>query len=108
MLVGEAPGREEDNQGLPFVGRSGQLLDRMLAAIGLDRDSAYISNILFWRPPGNRNPTTAEVAACMPFVQRHIARSSPHFRQNYGCEPRGQIDACQYACPVIVQEQNTR
>ncbi len=77
MILGEAPGAEEDRRGVPFVGASGQLMDRMLAAIGLDRTTAYISNILFWRPPGNRNPTTAEVAACMPFVQRHIALVRP-------------------------------
>ncbi len=77
MILGEAPGAEEDRKGLPFVGASGQLMDRMLAAIGLDRSHVYISNILFWRPPGNRNPTTAEVAACMPFVQRHIALVNP-------------------------------
>ena len=77
MILGEAPGAEEDRRGVPFVGASGQLMDRMLAAIGLDRTRAYISNILFWRPPGNRNPTTAEVAACMPFVQRHIALAQP-------------------------------
>lgn len=77
MILGEAPGAEEDRRGLPFVGASGQLMDRMLGAIGLDRESVYISNILFWRPPGNRNPTTAEVAACMPFVQRHIALVRP-------------------------------
>jgi uracil-DNA glycosylase family 4 len=77
MIMGEAPGVEEDRQGLPFVGASGKLLDLMLAAIGRDRSSAYISNILFWRPPGNRNPTDAEVAACMPFVQRHIVLVRP-------------------------------
>jgi len=77
MILGEAPGAEEDRRGVPFVGASGQLMDRMLAAIGLNRDSVYISNILFWRPPGNRNPTTAEVAACMPFVQRHIELVRP-------------------------------
>ena len=77
MIMGEAPGAEEDRQGLPFVGASGKLLDLMLAAIGRDRSSAYISNVLFWRPPGNRNPTDAEVAACMPFVQRHIALVRP-------------------------------
>lgn len=77
MLIGEAPGAEEDRQGKPFVGVSGQLLDRMLAAIGLDRGSAYITNILFWRPPGNRTPTPAEVAACLPFVERHIALVQP-------------------------------
>ena len=77
MLIGEAPGGEEDRQGVPFVGQSGQLLDRMLAALGRDRESAYISNILFWRPPGNRNPTAAEIAACLPFVTRHIELVRP-------------------------------
>lgn len=77
MLVGEAPGAEEDRQGLPFVGASGQLLDRMLATIGLDRSSVYITNVLFWRPPGNRTPTPAEVAACLPFVERHIELVDP-------------------------------
>ncbi len=77
MLIGEAPGADEDRQGKPFVGVSGQLLDRMLGAIGLDRDNVYITNILFWRPPGNRTPTPAEVAACLPFVERHIALVEP-------------------------------
>lgn len=78
MLIGEAPGVDEDRQGRPFVGASGQLLDRMLIHIGLSRaENVYISNILFWRPPGNRSPTTAEIAACMPFVQRHIALVKP-------------------------------
>ncbi|WP_339832042.1 uracil-DNA glycosylase family protein [uncultured Parvibaculum sp.] len=77
MLVGEAPGRDEDLQGLPFVGRAGQLLDRMLAAIGLDRQSVYIVNTLPWRPPGNRTPTPAEHAVCMPFVERHIELVAP-------------------------------
>ncbi|PKQ05467.1 MAG: uracil-DNA glycosylase, partial [Alphaproteobacteria bacterium HGW-Alphaproteobacteria-12] len=77
MLVGEAPGRDEDLQGLPFVGRAGQLLDKMLAAIGLDRTSAYIVNTLPWRPPGNRTPTPAEHAVCMPFVERHIELVAP-------------------------------
>jgi uracil-DNA glycosylase len=77
MLIGEAPGAEEDRIGKPFVGRSGQLLDRMLAAIGIDRTSAYITNVLYWRPPGNRKPTPAEIAACLPFVQRHIALVRP-------------------------------
>ena len=82
MLIGEAPGVDEDRQGLPFVGASGRLLDRMLAGIGLSRrgqgaNAVYISNILFWRPPGNRNPTAAEIAACLPFVHRHIALVSP-------------------------------
>lgn len=77
MAVGEAPGRDEDAQGLPFVGRSGQLLDRMLAAIGLDRDTVYISNVLAWRPPGNRTPTPAEIEICRPFIERHIELVSP-------------------------------
>ncbi len=77
MLVGEAPGEDEDRQGRPFVGVSGKLLDQMLAAIGLDRTSVYISNILFWRPPGNRSPTDAEIAACLPFAERHIALVNP-------------------------------
>lgn len=77
MLVGEAPGRDEDLQGLPFVGRSGQLLDRMLAAIDLDRTQVYISNVLPWRPPGNRVPSTAEIAICLPFIQRHIELVAP-------------------------------
>jgi uracil-DNA glycosylase family 4 len=77
MLIGEAPGAEEDRIGKPFVGRSGQLLDRMLAAIGIDRTSAYITNVLYWRPPGNRKPTPGEIAACLPFVQRHIVLVRP-------------------------------
>jgi DNA polymerase len=78
MFIGEAPGADEDRQGLPFVGVSGQLLDRMLGAIGLSRKTnAYISNVLFWRPPGNRSPTPAEIAACLPFVERHIELVDP-------------------------------
>ncbi|MCE8000386.1 MAG: uracil-DNA glycosylase [Rhodobiaceae bacterium] len=77
MLVGEAPGRDEDIQGLPFVGRSGQLLDRMLAAIGLDRDQVYITNVLPWRPPGNRQPTPVEQAMCAPFIEKHIELVAP-------------------------------
>lgn len=78
MVIGEAPGADEDRLGKPFVGRSGQLLDRMLAAIGFDRQrDAYITNILFWRPPGNRKPTEAEIALCLPFVWRHIALGKP-------------------------------
>ena len=77
MIIGEAPGAEEDRQGRPFVGAAGQLLDRMLAPIGLDRQSVYITNLLFWRPPGNRNPTAAEVAACLPFLQRQIELVDP-------------------------------
>lgn len=77
MFVGEAPGEDEDRQGKPFVGISGQLLDRMLKLVGLDRSNAYISNILFWRPPGNRSPTDAEIASCLPFAERHIALAKP-------------------------------
>ncbi len=77
MCIGEAPGQEEDRQGLPFVGPSGRLLDRMLASIGLDRSSAYITNVLPWRPPANRKPTHDEVATCLPFVSRHIELVDP-------------------------------
>ena len=77
MLIGEAPGAEEDRQGTPFVGPSGQLLDRMLAAIGLDRASVYITNVIYWRPPGNRSPTPAEIAACQPFLERQIELIRP-------------------------------
>jgi len=77
MLIGEAPGADEDREGLPFVGVSGQLLDRMMAAIGLDRRQFYITNVCFWRPPGNRKPTDLELAAQKPFVERHIALVSP-------------------------------
>ena len=77
MFVGEAPGRDEDLQGLPFVGRSGQLLDRMLKAIGLARTNVYISNVLPWRPPGNRSPTAAEISICYPFIERHIELAKP-------------------------------
>ena len=77
MLVGEAPGADEDREGRPFVGVSGQLLDRMLAAIGQDRTRTYITNILPWRPPGNRKPTPAEILLCQPFVERHIELVAP-------------------------------
>lgn len=77
MIVGEAPGADEDRQGLPFVGLSGQLLDRMLAAIGMDRETVYISNILPWRPPGNRKPTSEEVETCLPFLKRHVELVGP-------------------------------
>ncbi len=77
MLIGEAPGADEDRQGLPFVGVSGRLLDRMLASIGLDRSNAYITNILPWRPPGNRKPTPAESTMCLPFLRRHIELKAP-------------------------------
>jgi DNA polymerase len=77
MFVGEAPGRDEDLQGKPFVGRSGQLLDRMLEAIGLDRSSAYIANVVPWRPPGNRTPTPQETEICKPFITRQIELVNP-------------------------------
>ncbi len=77
MLVGEAPGADEDRIGRPFVGRAGQLLDRMLAAIGLDRTHVYIANVIPWRPPGNRTPTPQETAACLPFVTRQIELVAP-------------------------------
>jgi uracil-DNA glycosylase family 4 len=77
MFVGEAPGRDEDLEGLPFVGRSGRLLDRMMAAIGLDRTNAYITNIIPWRPPGNRTPTIHETEICRPFIERHIELADP-------------------------------
>src|SRR5471030_2757132 len=77
MFVGEAPGADEDREGLPFVGRSGKLLDRMMAAIGLDRTSVYIANIVPWRPPGNRTPTPQESAICLPFIRRQIELADP-------------------------------
>lgn len=78
MFIGEAPGRDEDKQGLPFVGRAGQLLDKMLASIGLDRKTnAYITNVINWRPPDNRDPTPEEVAICRPFLRRHIELVNP-------------------------------
>lgn len=77
MLVGEAPGRDEDIEGKPFVGRAGQLLDRMLAAIGIDRASAYIANVIPWRPPGNRTPTPQETEICRPFIERQIELADP-------------------------------
>lgn len=77
MFVGEAPGRDEDAQGLPFVGRSGKLLDLMMASIGLDRTSAYIANVIPWRPPGNRTPTPQETAICLPFIRRQVELADP-------------------------------
>jgi len=77
MLIGEAPGRDEDLKGKPFVGRAGQLLDRMLAAIGLSESQVYITNTVYWRPPGNRTPTPEEVEACAPFLARQIELLSP-------------------------------
>jgi DNA polymerase len=93
MFIGEAPGREEDEQGKPFVGRSGQLLDRMLAAIGLSRHSpearsaAFITNVIYWRPPGNRKPTDAETLMCLPFVLRSIDLANPEFVVCLGSTP---------------------
>lgn len=78
MFIGEAPGADEDREGIPFCGTSGKLLDRMLAAIHLDRaENAYISNTIFWRPPGNRNPNPEELEICRPFVEKHIALVQP-------------------------------
>ncbi len=72
MLIGEAPGRDEDLQGKPFVGRAGQLLDKMLAAIGLSEQNVHITNIVYWRPPGNRTPTPQEAQVCRPFLERQV------------------------------------
>jgi DNA polymerase len=77
MIMGEAPGGDEDRLGKPFVGRAGQLLDRMLAAIGRDRTTTYISNVVVWRPPGNRKPSNTEIAVMLPFAERHIALARP-------------------------------
>lgn len=77
MLLGEAPGEEEDKQGVPFLGEAGLLLDKMLNAIGQNRKNTYLSNVIFWRPPGNRKPTEEEVSICLPFVQKHIELIKP-------------------------------
>jgi uracil-DNA glycosylase len=77
MFIGEAPGADEDRQGVPFVGRAGRLLDKMLSAIGLDRSTVYIANVVPWRPPGNRTPTPVETAACLPFTRRQIELIDP-------------------------------
>lgn len=87
MFIGEAPGADEDRQGLPFVGRAGQLLDRMLASIGLNRQKAYITNIVNWRPPGNREPTPEEAATCLPFLHRHIELANPKLLVLLGAVP---------------------
>lgn len=93
MLIGEAPGRDEDLAGKPFVGRSGQLLDKMLAAIGLSRSAAepeksvFITNTIFWRPPGNRTPTEAETSMCLPFLLRAIEIQQPRFIVCLGATP---------------------
>ena len=77
MLLGEAPGEEEDQTGIPFVGDAGKLLDKMLASIGQNRDNTYLTNIIFWRPPGNRNPTIEEINLCLPYVLKHIEIIQP-------------------------------
>jgi uracil-DNA glycosylase family 4 len=79
MLIGEAPGRDEDLSGVPFVGRAGQLLDKMLAAIGLDESGVHITNTVYWRPPGNRTPSPQETQACRPFLDRQIELVAPDF-----------------------------
>ncbi|MGV8853723.1 MAG: uracil-DNA glycosylase [Devosia sp.] len=84
MLIGEAPGAEEDHQGKPFVGKSGQLLDRMLKAIGLDRTRVYIANTVPWRPPGNRTPTPEEMALCLPFLHRQVELVAPKIVMTLG------------------------
>lgn len=95
MVIGEAPGREEDREGRPFVGRAGQLLDKMFAAIGMARDAAgadaaiYITNVLPWRPPENRDPTPEEIAMMLPFVERHVALADPDvlvLMGNHACQ----------------------
>lgn len=95
MIIGEAPGADEDRIGLPFVGRSGQLLDKMLAAIGLERDKCYITNVLPWRPPGNRTPTDAEVAVCLPFLKRQIELIKPRFLLVLGGSAAGSLLDCE-------------
>lgn len=92
MLVGEAPGADEDRQGKPFVGAAGKLLDRMLAAIGRDRrENVYISNILPWRPPGNRKPTPLEISLCLPFIRRHIELARPRILFLLGATAAGAL-----------------
>ena len=77
MLIGEAPGNQEDIEGKPFVGKSGQLLDKILETININRTNCYISNIIPWRPPGNRNPTAEEINTCLPFIKKHIQLINP-------------------------------
>jgi uracil-DNA glycosylase family 4 len=93
MLVGEAPGSEEDLQGKPFVGRAGQLLDRMLKAIGLDRTKVFIVNTVPWRPPGNREPSPEEMALCQPFLHRQIELVAPQLMVTLGNVPTKQLFA---------------
>lgn len=87
MLIGEAPGRDEDQQGLPFVGAAGQLLNRILAASGSPRETCYITNLVPWRPPGNRKPTSLEMQICLPFLKRHIALKKPKVIVLLGATP---------------------
>ncbi len=91
LFIGEAPGRDEDLQGVPFIGRSGRLLDVMLKAIGLDRENAYVANVIFWRPPGNRNPTPLEMAACRPFSRRQIELAAPDIIVPLGAVPAREL-----------------
>lgn len=91
MLIGEAPGADEDRQGKPFVGQSGQLLDRMLGAIGLDRAHVYITNVVPWRPPGNRKPTPAEISLLLPFLERHIELAAPRVLLMVGAVSTGAL-----------------
>ena len=86
MLVGEAPGAEEDQEGRAFVGRAGRLLDLMLGAIGLDREKVYLANLVPWRPPGNRKPSAPETAMCLPFVRRQIELVAPDYLVCLGVE----------------------
>lgn len=79
VFIGEAPGADEDRIGRPFVGRSGQLLDKMMNAAGLSRENCYITNVLPWRPPGNRTPTDGEIAVCLPFLKRQIDIINPDY-----------------------------
>jgi len=91
VLVGEAPGRDEDLSGLPFVGRAGKLLDKMLAAVGLDRDKVYIANVVPWRPPGNRKPTANETEIMRPFLERQIELCAPAMLMTLGGAATSQL-----------------
>jgi DNA polymerase len=92
MLVGEAPGRDEDIEGVPFAGKAGQLLDRMLAAIGLNRSEVLIANVLPWRPPGNRAPTPQETEICRPFIERQIELVNPRVLVHLGASTKMLLD----------------
>jgi DNA polymerase len=92
LVIGEAPGRDEDREGLPFVGRSGQLLDKVLGSVGLSRTrNVLLTNVVYWRPPGNRNPTRSEVMACRPFVEKTIEIARPHVIVLTGAVPAGSV-----------------